>query len=1121
MRPGHGAPITMCARGMLGALVLLSAALQPVGADTLVDDSFEEDDLGAALTPLDWTCAPLELGSDGVGQWARGMSHRGSRSLSIGQTAGRCAYLGPVNPVREGEWVRASAWASTWRCEIGASIGVMWYGERGRIITVAESEPKLSEGGWTRLRLEAPTPAGAKTVRPFLALAGSGMAWFDDVRVVTRPTAPIVVEEVNAGDARPGGRCSVSLTVRVSQPTVPVESIGLELVALRDARRVAQGSFPLASSDTVLEAGLHRLGPFELQVDPYVPSGPCVLRVRWGDVVLDSVGLANGIVDVSPRRPAVEGGGHWASLELEGPAQVIAGERVPVSVTARVQPRLDSALIAAIELAQGRAVYAATEIVLAALGDSSTGVATHCGHGHLPVPAGVGAGDYTLRALLTGPFAEQPHAEVPCGVASLGSRGKPVGRGSYRSSAGAVHYWRIEPSGVLVWDGFPYMPVGGMIRTSYLNSYRSDDPAGNDQRWRVFEERTRVLAEAGVHDVYVVTSPRGLAGLPTEAVQRVVDRLEALGFRYGLEIGGPADAGFVGYRVGKAYSLGGITTTGEAVIPISDEPLPEGALALVALYDERTGQPVAAMRVPMLAKAVAIRVAEGVGRAGGTFVAYACPQVAVPPGIGSGNPADDTSFRVRRAAVAEALSSLAFGDGLRFLTNPLSGDAGMAPADVVPCFPSTFGRRFGDWLAQRYGGNIARLEQAWGLTEVPGFGVAGRLIPLCGPGPTIPLVEPDGGRMYLFDPGSSAYETDLEAFRQEIQAEALANITSSIKAIVDVPVLLEVEAGAELASRASDGEPLGAFLRQPRRTGRHLVVRDTVEGPDGITLSPPRLPPDVRDASIAVRLAENALSLRSPWLVATRVRMVLGSADLTDAARWGARGLFVCWLSDDTGAEQDLFGNPTALSTVAAAGSDPASLLAHPGPGLLFAFPPRAATPAGPRDDRPLALDGEAGQGAARSIRDGCWLVPAAVLAEEAGPYVVSLSSARRYRLAAEEVDSALRSSSPPRMLYLGGRDDLGLVPSIDRFLASEPRACTFGSGEAQSYAPGTDLLQQGEFGGGILATSGALTLFPVRGLRPADISWLLDRLLGPAESVGAPVGLAPWRLPTFGADVP
>jgi len=1082
------------------ALLALVGPIAGARCDVILDTSFEpeEQQIPDRESPDGWEFALLTADSDAVGAWRQASARTGKASLELAPTGGACAWVGPRESISPATWVRASAWVRTWQFRGTVAVGMLWYDKTGRAVGEVRSTPPDRAADWDRLCVEAPAPAQAATLRPVLLAYGSGMAWFDDLRLVSRDEPALRLLSMTAAGTTQGSSWAVSLSIEATAPMRAAGSITLQLVCLSDGSTACEATFA-TGFDGGLAPGIHKLGPFVLDIDHYATPGDYLLRMRLGNASVDSLGLPNGIVKVLRRGRGPDEAPH-ARVEVTAPDTAVAGGEVMVLVRARIAPAPQDPPLVSVLLQSGRAAYAATEAFLEERRHDET-YDEFSGQAVLDLPVDLSPGDCELHVSLMGPLAARACTTRGIAVASDGKGSRPVCHGLYRSAAGVEHCWRTLEEGLLAWDGLPYMPIGGMIRTRFLADYSPLDPEGNKDRWREFETRTRALADAGVTDVYLATDPGDLAGTPPDAVQRVVDRFEELGFRYGIEIGGTADDGFIGYLIGHDLEMAGVVAGAENMLPLNGLPFPPGPQALAVLYDDADGRPLGTFRLPIREGSIQLKLGLTEQTKGHTYTAFVTPQVFVPAGYGPGDAANDATFKARKAAVCRRLESVEFGDGLRFLSNPLGRDTGLPPGDVIPTFPSTFGLRFAEWLRSEYDDDLGTLRAAWKCAELPSFDAAGRSVPLTGPGGAGSLADEDAARLYDCQVADGSYVSDLEAFRQRIQAESLDDLVAAIKSIVDVPVILEPEAAGIVAA---SGDRVGALIRASREVGVHHVSRDPYYGPDGVALSPPKLPSDLARASLVARIAENRSYLKAPWLVATRAapRLEPGTeqslvrAATADLSWTGARAVFLQWASDELGdtLAPDIRGLPGLLSDLGR-GSEARDLLSSAGPELVFTYPPRHRLIVGVRDDRPAALDGTVGGAPPVKLPDGRWLVPAPTPASESeAPLIVSLPCAVKNHAAARTLDSYLAAEPRASLLVLGTREDLGLVPTLDRLYTPDRRATHYGGGEAQVLASVGGLVPAGpsERGYPDLAHLGAWTLFPVTGLTSEDLVWLL-----------------------------
>jgi hypothetical protein len=109
-----------------------------------------------------------------------------------------------------------------------------------------------------------------------------------------------------------------------------------------------------------------------------------------------------------------------------------------------------------------------------------------------------------------------------------------LSRGAFTDAAGKTHAWQINLAHALIWNGNPYLPVGGRFQA---RSWTSGGAETADADWQSDVDALAKLKERGVTDLYVQPARGGgLLSVPGPAIQRLLDHLEREGFTYGLSI---------------------------------------------------------------------------------------------------------------------------------------------------------------------------------------------------------------------------------------------------------------------------------------------------------------------------------------------------------------------------------------------------------------------------------------------------------------------------------------------------------------------------------------------------------------------------------------------------------
>jgi hypothetical protein len=102
--------------------------------------------------------------------------------------------------------------------------------------------------------------------------------------------------------------------------------------------------------------------------------------------------------------------------------------------------------------------------------------------------------------------------------------------GVYTDRDGKAHVWSVTSSRALVWDGQPYVPVGGSFASHYLAEGQTE------AHWEKDAAGLATLKSRGVLDILLdptISAP----DVPAAAWQRLIDHLDANGFHYGILFG--------------------------------------------------------------------------------------------------------------------------------------------------------------------------------------------------------------------------------------------------------------------------------------------------------------------------------------------------------------------------------------------------------------------------------------------------------------------------------------------------------------------------------------------------------------------------------------------------------
>ena len=148
-------------------------------------------------------------------------------------------------------------------------------------------------------------------------------------------------------------------------------------------------------------------------------------------------------------------------------------------------------------------------------------------------------GDYDVTLGIHGYDTDGETARVKInGGAFMGERTyKPLSYGKYSpEKTGNTHFWYVNQNHAMIWDGEPYIPIGGMYCSNYILSFSIDDPATNKKRWDAEIAKLEEFKKQGIKHVYI-NSNRVYENFPGWAWETYFDLLEQYDIKYGLQIG--------------------------------------------------------------------------------------------------------------------------------------------------------------------------------------------------------------------------------------------------------------------------------------------------------------------------------------------------------------------------------------------------------------------------------------------------------------------------------------------------------------------------------------------------------------------------------------------------------
>lgn len=397
---------------------------------------------------------------------------------------------------------------------------------------------------------------------------------------------------------------------------------------------------------------------------------------------------------------------------------------------------------------------------------------------------------------------------------------KVVSQGVYKDGAGAAHDWRISEGHVLEWEGTPYLPVGGAFTPQFWADGQTD------ASWEQDKKALETLKKSGVQDVYLYAGQRGLTRIPTAAVQRVLDYLDANGFRYGIEIADFPGNPLVGYVVKPSvYRDPGPPSSG----PVQFKEIAGLANAFyVVASPQGEIDEIGAARVVDKTTAVA-----DVNQAPVGDVLLLYPQRLFLDGSPESHLPDLwQGYDEYRDRLLAYFTKLKLGPGFRFFLDPLTDKIGVN-GEVENLVPTSDGFRldFQAWLGKKYKHGLDDINRAWAVKDhsLEDFAVAARCLPLW---------YQSKGVLALFDPVAkttmaveknarqrSRFWDDLAAFRTDSVRGYMNAVADALKkGVANVPVVYKWTGQSQLFAQSERTRGFDGLGMEAYGHGRALSV---------------------------------------------------------------------------------------------------------------------------------------------------------------------------------------------------------------------------------------------------------------------------------------------------------
>lgn len=376
---------------------------------------------------------------------------------------------------------------------------------------------------------------------------------------------------------------------------------------------------------------------------------------------------------------------------------------------------------------------------------------------------------------------------------------KPLSFGTLKATRTPnFQFWYVDQTHTLIWNGEPYIPMGGMYVSPYLLNYGSED------MWKHEMEILDRLVEKGVRHFYI-NSNRGVTSLPTWVLDGYYQELEKRGIQYGMQVGGNCYGDeFYEMRAIDSRIMG--EGEGAQTVIVEAAGRAQGSTGSITdqsnlwvAINEETGEVLdSGVGKSEVINSSSIRhYADVKAPAGVKYKVYFNSWVKTTSKGAYINPF--IAHEQFMNDYKKFYGNMETYDGLRNLIDPMINEWGFhnwnEPRRLTG--PGS-DERFAEWLKNEYG-TVEKVNEAWAMLDIiESLDVAGRLIPVYTED-TDPVqyisycVDRVTGKSYRTNARRGTLWDDYLKFRTWVTAEIhheIADISSSLPNI-DVPVMVK------------------------------------------------------------------------------------------------------------------------------------------------------------------------------------------------------------------------------------------------------------------------------------------------------------------------------------------
>lgn len=375
---------------------------------------------------------------------------------------------------------------------------------------------------------------------------------------------------------------------------------------------------------------------------------------------------------------------------------------------------------------------------------------------------------------------------------------KYASNGEFTAKDKSIHRWKIDGAHTLIWDGQPYIPVGGVFYSRYICIGQTEE------NWQADVKSLETIKASGITELLLKAIGPATRTKPA-AWQRLTDYLDDNGFTYGIDLADGPKSPLSGNIIEPAkYRVADITK--DTTFTFN---MPDVTSALWMLCGATDGTVIASGGASVSGGKVRVDIK---ARSDQSCVLLLYPEKEFSNGGQSGVEDIWSGFDEFRDRLLAFVSALKFGKGFRFFVDPLTSKMDF-PGDMPNVIPdsSDFRLEFEAYLSKKYQ-NIGALNIAWGLigANMVSFQEAARMMPLWQGMRGIPeIYDRANGHCYKIDTPRAKVWDDFHDFR-DTSAQNYLNTAADLlkKNAADVPVIYRA---AGMHRILANSKPRGGF----------------------------------------------------------------------------------------------------------------------------------------------------------------------------------------------------------------------------------------------------------------------------------------------------------------------